>query len=80
VVARCNVAILSRPLATRLRSRMAFLRELTPLHLFVVTLRCEHSYFNAGAPGIFSRSKMVAVRATNEKITPSITTLLGRDG
>jgi uncharacterized protein len=30
-------------LALRLRSRMAFLREATPLHLFVVTLRCEHS-------------------------------------
>jgi His-Xaa-Ser system radical SAM maturase HxsB len=30
-------------LAMRLRSRMAFLRELTPLHVFVVTLRCEHS-------------------------------------
>jgi His-Xaa-Ser system radical SAM maturase HxsB len=30
-------------LALRLRSRMAFLREPTPLHLFVVTLRCEHS-------------------------------------
>jgi His-Xaa-Ser system radical SAM maturase HxsB len=30
-------------LAMRLRSRMAFLRELTPLHMFVVTLRCEHS-------------------------------------
>jgi uncharacterized protein len=30
-------------LALRLRSRMAFLRRLTPLHLFVVTLRCEHS-------------------------------------
>ena len=30
-------------LALRLRSRMAFLRQLTPLHLFVVTLRCEHS-------------------------------------
>jgi hypothetical protein len=28
--------------ALRLRSRMAFLRE-APLHLFVVTLRCEHS-------------------------------------
>src|SRR6266567_8319878 len=27
----------------RLRSRMAFLQEPTPLHLFVVTLRCEHS-------------------------------------
>jgi His-Xaa-Ser system radical SAM maturase HxsB len=30
-------------LALRLRSRMAFLREATALHLFVVTLRCEHS-------------------------------------
>lgn len=30
-------------LALRLRSRMAFLRETTPLHIFVVTLRCEHS-------------------------------------
>lgn len=30
-------------LALRLRSRMAFLRQATPLHLFVVTLRCEHS-------------------------------------
>ena len=30
-------------LAMRLRSRMAFLRQPTPLHIFVVTLRCEHS-------------------------------------
>ena len=30
-------------LALRLRSRMAFLQQTTPLHLFVVTLRCEHS-------------------------------------
>lgn len=30
-------------LAMRLRSRMTFLRQLTPLHMFVVTLRCEHS-------------------------------------
>lgn len=30
-------------LALRMRSRMAFLREPTALHLFVVTLRCEHS-------------------------------------
>ena len=30
-------------LALRLRSRMSFLRHVTPLHLFVVTLRCEHS-------------------------------------
>ncbi len=30
-------------LGLRLRSRMAFLRNATPLHIFVVTLRCEHS-------------------------------------
>ena len=30
-------------LALRMRSRMAFLRASTPLHIFVVTLRCEHS-------------------------------------
>lgn len=30
-------------LAMRLRSRMSFLREPSALHLFVVTLRCEHS-------------------------------------
>lgn len=30
-------------LALRLRSRMAFLRHQTALHIFVVTLRCEHS-------------------------------------
>jgi uncharacterized protein len=30
-------------LALRLRSRMSFLREPTLLHIFVVTLRCEHS-------------------------------------
>lgn len=30
-------------LAARLRSRMAFLQKPTGLHMFVVTLRCEHS-------------------------------------
>ena len=30
-------------LALRLRSRMSFLQQATPLHIFVVTLRCEHS-------------------------------------
>src|SRR3954465_12635137 len=30
-------------LAARLRSRIGFLRQVTPLHIFVVTLRCEHS-------------------------------------
>jgi uncharacterized protein len=30
-------------LALRMRSRMGFLRQITPLHIFVVSLRCEHS-------------------------------------
>src|ERR1700744_6236998 len=30
-------------LALCLRSRMSFLRQTTPPHIFVVTLRCEHS-------------------------------------
>ena len=30
-------------LALRHRSRMSFLRQVTPLHIFVVTLRCENS-------------------------------------
>lgn len=30
-------------LALRLRSRLSYLRAMTPLHIFVVTLRCEHS-------------------------------------
>ena len=30
-------------LALRLRSRISFLQQATPLHIFVVTLRCEHS-------------------------------------
>src|SRR6202008_2049908 len=30
-------------LAMRLRSRMAFLQHPSALHIFVVTLRCEHS-------------------------------------
>lgn len=30
-------------LALRLRSRLSFLRAATPLHIFVVSLRCEHS-------------------------------------
>lgn len=37
-----NVAQLQL-IAARLRSRMAFLQEPTALHMFVVTLRCEHS-------------------------------------
>ena len=30
-------------LALRMRSRMGFLRQITPLHIFVVSLRCEHA-------------------------------------
>src|SRR3954468_11467880 len=33
----------SQLLAARMRSRMSFLQHVTPLHIFVVTLRCEHS-------------------------------------
>src|SRR3954453_754691 len=33
----------SQLLTARLRSRMSFLQHVTPLHIFVVTLRCEHS-------------------------------------
>lgn len=38
-----NQAATSQILAMRLRSRMSFLEQGTGLHLFVVTLRCEHS-------------------------------------
>lgn len=37
-------------LAARLRSRMSFLQQVTPLHIFVVTLRCEHSCPYCGLP------------------------------
>ena len=43
LVSRQGVTAQHQLIATRLRSRMAFLQEPTPLHLFVVTLRCEHS-------------------------------------
>jgi His-Xaa-Ser system radical SAM maturase HxsB len=58
-------------LATRLRSRMAFLRELTPLHIFVVTLRCEHScpYCQVSRQSTdrsrFDMSEETALRAMN---------------
>jgi len=35
-----NQAAQRQLLAARLRSRMSFLRQVTPLHIFVVTLRC----------------------------------------
>jgi uncharacterized protein len=43
LISRKNQRSQLQLLALRLRSRMAFLREATALHLFVVTLRCEHS-------------------------------------
>lgn len=43
LVARRGQRSQQQLLGLRLRSRMAFLREPTPLHIFVVTLRCEHS-------------------------------------
>lgn len=56
-------------LALRLRSRMAFLREATALHLFVVTLRCEHSCpycqvsRRSGDRGRYDMSEETAMRA-----------------
>jgi len=58
-------------LALRLRSRMAFLREPTPLHLFVVTLRCEHScpYCQVSRRstdrGLYDMDESTAMRALN---------------
>jgi His-Xaa-Ser system radical SAM maturase HxsB len=58
-------------LALRLRSRMAFLREPTPLHLFVVTLRCEHScpYCQVSRRSVdrdrFDMSEEIALRAVD---------------
>ena len=43
LIARENQRSQLQLLALRLRSRMAFLRQPTSLHIFVVTLRCEHS-------------------------------------
>lgn len=58
-------------LALRLRSRMAFLRTPTALHLFVVTLRCEHScpYCQVSRRSIdrerFDMSEELALRAVD---------------
>ena len=58
-------------LALRLRSRMAFLREPTALHLFVVTLRCEHScpYCQVSRRSVdrerFDMSEELALRAVD---------------
>jgi uncharacterized protein len=43
LITRRGQAAQRQLLALRLRSRLAYLREPTPLHIFVVTLRCEHS-------------------------------------
>ena len=43
LIARASQKAQQQLLALRLRSRMSFLRQVTPLHIFVVTLRCEHS-------------------------------------
>src|SRR5258708_3611709 len=56
-------------LAMRLRSRMAFLKYPTALHLFVVTLRCEHScpYCQVSRRSVdrdrFDMSEETAIRA-----------------
>jgi uncharacterized protein len=43
LIARAGQRSQRQLLALRLRSRMAYLQEPTHLHIFVVTLRCEHS-------------------------------------
>ena len=43
LITRTGQAAQRQLLALRLRSRLAYLRQPTPLHIFVVTLRCEHS-------------------------------------
>jgi uncharacterized protein len=43
LITRAGQSAQRQLLAMRLRSRMAYLRYPTPLHIFVVTLRCEHS-------------------------------------
>jgi His-Xaa-Ser system radical SAM maturase HxsB len=43
LIAKADQSAQLQLLGMRLRSRMSFLRQATPLHIFVVTLRCEHS-------------------------------------
>jgi uncharacterized protein len=43
LITRAGQSAQRQLLALRMRSRMAYLRDPTPLHIFVVTLRCEHS-------------------------------------
>src|ERR1700730_7085272 len=58
-------------LAMRLRSRMAFLQHPTALHIFVVTLRCEHScpYCQVSRRSVdrerFDMSEAIALRAVD---------------
>jgi sulfatase maturation enzyme AslB (radical SAM superfamily) len=64
-------------LALRLRSRMAFLQEPTPLHIFVVTLRCEHScpYCQVSRRSVdrerFDMSEETAMRALRVALSAS---------
>src|ERR1700730_12537832 len=64
-------------LALRLRSRMAFLQQPTPLHLFVVTLRCEHScpYCQVSRRSVdrerFDMSEETAMRAVRVALSAS---------
>jgi uncharacterized protein len=71
LITRKNQRAQHQILAMRVRSRMAFLRELTPLHIFVVTLRCEHScpYCQVSRQStdrsLFDMSESIAQRALN---------------
>jgi uncharacterized protein len=68
-------------LALRLRSRMAFLRRPTPLHIFVVTLRCEHScpYCQVSRQSTdrhrFDMSEETAMRAVEVALSASAPTI-----
>jgi uncharacterized protein len=68
-------------LAMRLRSRMTFLHEPTPLHLFVVTLRCEHScpYCQVSRRSVdrdrFDMSRETAMRAIDVALSAPSSTI-----
>jgi uncharacterized protein len=68
-------------LAMRLRSRMTFLQEPTPLHLFVVTLRCEHScpYCQVSRRSVdrdqFDMSTKTAMRAVDVALSAPSSTI-----
>ena len=68
VITRAGQTAQLQLLATRLRSRMAFLREPSALHLFVVTLRCEHScpYCQVSRQSSVDQDRVSRWRATPE--------------